>query len=142
MKRLNKNIARAAQMEGVTGATDITGFGLLGHGMEMAHASGQKLVIEFNQVPLLSGTEQYADEFIFPGGSINNKLHFEPHVSFARTLTDAQQMILWDAQTSGGLLLAIPAERLDDFVAAAKEVEQPAWVIGQVATGSGIEVLP
>jgi selenide,water dikinase len=143
MKRLNRQTAQAAQMiGGVTGATDITGFGLLGHGMEMAQASGRKLVIEFNQVPLLPGTLQYAAAFIFPGGSINNKLHFEPQVSFAPSLADEQQMILWDAQTSGGLLLAIPAERVDDFMAAASELEQPAWVIGHVADGNGIEVLP
>ena len=131
MKRLNRNAAQAAQRAGgVKAVTDITGFGLLGHGIEMAKASGYKLVFEYSQIP-----------FIFPGGSINNKLYFEPDVSFAPSVADDQRMILWDAQTSGGLLLAIPADRLDEFRTFCAELEQPAWVIGQVVEGQGIEVL-
>jgi selenide,water dikinase len=142
MKQLNRNAAQAAQRAGgVKAVTDITGFGLLGHGMEMANASGCKLVFEYNQIPLLPGTAQYAAEFIFPGGSVNNKLYFAPDVSFAPLVADDQQMILWDAQTSGGLLLAIPADRLDEFQTLCIELDQPAWVIGQVVEGQGIEVL-
>lgn len=142
MKKLNRNAAHAAQRAGgVKAVTDITGFGLLGHGMEMANASGCKLVFEYSQIPLLPGTAQYAAEFIFPGGSINNKLYYEPDVSFPSSLADDQRMILWDAQTSGGLLLAIPADRLDEFRNLCAELDQPAWVVGQVVEGQGIEVL-
>jgi selenide,water dikinase len=125
----------------VKAVTDITGFGLLGHSIEMARASGCKFVYEYNQIPLLPGAVQYAAEFIFPGGSINNKLYFEPDVSFASPVADDQQMILWDAHTSGGLLLAIPADWLDEFRALCAELDQPAWVVGQVVEGQGIEVL-
>jgi len=143
MKRLNRGAAQAAQtVGGIKAVTDVTGFGLLGHAMEMAGASGQKFVFEMNQMPLLDGVTRYAADFIFPGGAANNKLHFEKDVTFATTLSEAQRMILWDPQTSGGLLLAIPPEKLADFQKACFERELETWVVGQVTTGSGIEVLP
>jgi selenide,water dikinase len=143
MLRLNRAAAQAAQATGgVKSATDITGFGLLGHAMEMARPAGCKFIFELNQIPLLEGLAGYAAEFIFPGGASNNKLFFEKDVTFAGALTDAQQMILWDPQTSGGLLLVLPAERLADFQDICREKQQPAWVIGQVTQGEGIEVLP
>lgn len=143
MLRLNRAAAQAAQATGgVKAATDITGFGLLGHAMEMARATGCKFVFEMNQIPLLEGVTGYAAEFIFPGGASNNRLFFEKDVTFAGSLTDAERMLLWDPQTSGGLLLALPAERLADFQHICQDKRQPAWVIGQVRQGNGIEVLP
>lgn len=143
MKQLNRAAAQAAQAAGgIKAVTDITGFGLLGHGMEMAQAAGRKFVFEMNQIPLLDGVTGYAAEFIFPGGAANNKLYFAKDVTFAASLSDAQQMILWDPQTSGGLLLAVPPERLADFQSACAERRQANWVVGRVTHGSGIEVLP
>jgi selenide,water dikinase len=143
MKRLNRNATQAAQATGgIKAVTDITGFGLLGHAMEMVEAGGHKFVFEMNQVPLLAGATIYAADSVFPGGTADNKLYFEKDVTFAPALSDAQQMLLWDAQTSGGLLLAVPSEQLDEFRDACAEWGQPAWVIGQVTNGSGIEVLP
>jgi selenide,water dikinase len=143
MKRLNRAAAQAGQVVGgIKAATDITGFGLLGHAMEMAQASAHKFVFELNQIPLLDGAAIYAADFIFPGGMSNNKLYFEKEVIFATGLSDDQQWLLWDPQTSGGLLLALPPARLADFQAACAEFGQAHWVIGQVTTGNGIEVLP
>jgi selenide,water dikinase len=143
MKRLNRTAAQAGQVAGgIKAATDITGFGLLGHAMEMAQASAHKFVFELNQIPLLDGAAIYAADFIFPGGMSNNKLYFEKEVIFATGLSDDQQWLLWDPQTSGGLLLALPPARLADFQAACAELGQAHWVIGQVTTGNGIEVLP
>jgi selenide,water dikinase len=145
MKQLNRQAAQAAQLAGgIKAATDITGFGLLGHGMEMAQASGCKFIIETNQVPLLDGAAIYAADFVFPGGTSNNKMYFEKEVTFAPTIPEDRQWLLWDTQTSGGLLLAIPPERLDDFFSACTNngKSQPAWVIGRVTAGRGIEVLP
>jgi selenide,water dikinase len=145
MKRLNRVAAQAAQaVGGIKAATDITGFGLLGHALEMVRASGHKFVFEMNQVPLLDGAASYAADFVFPGGTSNNKMYFEKDVTFAPSVPEDRQWLLWDAQTSGGLLLAIPADRLDDFQSACTSdgQNQPCWVIGQVVTGSGIEVLP
>jgi selenide,water dikinase len=143
MARLNRAAAQAAQASGgVKAVTDITGFGLLGHGLEMAEAGPVRFVFHFNQIPLLPGAAHYAEAFIFPGGSANNKLYYEKQVTFAPGLSEAQQMLLWDAQTSGGLLLAIPAERLAAFQAECAARQQSAWVIGEVTPGHGIEVLP
>jgi selenide, water dikinase len=143
MKRLNRAAAQAAQaVGGIKAVTDITGFGLLGHALEMSIASDCKFVFEFNQIPLLDGALTYAAEFIFPGGMANNKMYYEKQVSFAPALPDDKQWLLWDPQTSGGLLIAVPAERLDDFLSAAVARNQPAWVVGQATTGRGIEVLP
>ena len=109
----------------------------------MTRASGCKFVLELNQIPLLDGATTYAADFIFPGGTSNNKMYYEPEVAFAPGLPEERQWLLWDAQTSGGLLLAVPANRLDDFLSICRSDgrAQPAWVIGQVTTGHGIEVL-
>jgi selenide,water dikinase len=142
MKRLNRGAAQAAQATGgLKAATDITGFGLLGHALEMAQASGCKFVFELNQIPLLEGAMTYAAEFIFPGGASNNMEFFAKDVTFAPTIPDDRRWLLWDPQTSGGLLLAIPAARLADFQRVCAEQGQPAWVVGAVTSGVGIEVL-
>jgi selenide,water dikinase len=145
MKRLNRAATQAAQaVGGVKAATDVTGFGLLGHAQEMAEASGCKFVFEMNQIPLLDGALTYAADFVFPGGMSNNKLYFEKQVTFDPAIPEHQQWLLWDPQTSGGLLFAVPPNRLDDFQSACAEDgrEQSNWVIGHVTTGSGLEVLP
>ncbi len=144
MKRLNRAAMQALQMVGeVKAVTDITGFGLLGHALEMVKASGCKFLFEFKQIPLLEGVPLYAAEYIFPGGSWNNRRYAEKEVTFVPELTEEQQMLLWDAQTSGGLLAALPPQRLTDFqqACAKSERNQPFWVVGQVVSGDGIEVL-
>jgi selenide,water dikinase len=143
MKRLNRQASQAAQScGGIRSATDITGFGLLGHSLEMAQASDHKFVFALNQIPLLAGAATYAADFVFPGGAANNKLYFEKQVTFAPGLPEDRQWLLWDPQTSGGLLLAVPETRLSDFQSACDALDQPAWLVGQVTTGTGIEVLP
>lgn len=153
MKRLNRNAAQAAQATGgIKAVTDITGFGLLGHAMEMVQACGHKFVFEMNQIPLLEGAAIYAADFIFPGGMANNKMYFEQYVTFAPTVAEDQQWLLWDPQTSGGLLLAVPPNRLTEFQNAGHTNghSQPSWVVGQVTKAdskgklqtSSIEVLP
>lgn len=141
MKRLNRFAAKAAQeVGGIKAVTDVTGFGLLGHGMEMADASGVGFRISFSQIPLLDGATEYADKFLFPGGTSANRLFNQEKVTFDPKLTEAQQMLIWDAQTSGGLLLAVPPEKLDAYQQACQKYNQPVWVIGEVEDGSGITV--
>ncbi len=143
MMALNRLAAKAAQeVSGIKAVTDITGFGLLGHALEMAEAGSVRFHFQFGQIPLLDGAMEYAEQFIFPGGSSSNKLFYQERVTFAPTLTDAQQMLLWDAQTSGGLLLAIPRDQLDSYLQTCEQYEQPVWVVGAVEAGSGITVSP
>lgn len=143
MKHLNQQAAQSAQTTGgIKSVTDVTGFGLLGHGLEMANASGHKFVFEMNQIPLLDGAAVYAADSVFPGGAANNKAYFEKQVTFEASLPAAQQWLLWDPQTSGGLLLAVPAERMVDFEHSCADLDQSFWVVGQVTKGTGIEVRP
>jgi selenide,water dikinase len=140
MKQLNKTASQLANEFGLRAATDITGFSLLGHGMEMADASGVALHLDLEKIPFISCARKYAEMGCFPGGAVDNKLHFQPKVTFSKQIDEPDQMLLFDPQTSGGLLLGVPKEKLDLFLARAKEVGQFARVIGGVETGSGIHV--
>jgi selenide,water dikinase len=140
MKRLNREAAELAVEFGLRGATDITGFGLLGHGYELAAASGVGLRLSFGRLPFTRGAQRYAQDWIFPGGSHDNRSYFGPYVRFAPEIDEASQLLLFDAQTSGGLLLAIPPEKLDPMLARAAQIGLLLWVIGEVVAGEGIEV--
>jgi selenide,water dikinase len=140
MKQLNQRASQLATECGVRGGTDITGYGLLGHGMEMASASGVALKVNFVELPFISGARKYAEQGIFPGGAFDNKRHFESGVHFTASLDEPDQMLLFDPQTSGGLLLGVPPDWLDSFLARAREMNQDAWVIGNVEEGTGIEI--
>ena len=140
MSRLNKSASELAVEFGVRGGTDITGFGFLGHAAEMMQASDVALHIEFSKMPFLSGARSYSERGIFPGGAFDNKGHFENLVEFSEELNEPAQMLLFDPQTSGGLLFGVAAESLDAFMNRAVEVGQPVWVVGNVQPGRGIKV--
>ena len=141
MTRLNKDAAELAQAFGVRGATDITGFSFLGHAWEMASASGVKMRFEWEKIPFVSGAQRYAEMFIFPGGASDNRLYFQQHIQFSHKLAEEEQLLLFDPQTSGGLLLSVPSNYKDDLLARAEEIKQPLWVVGEVVDGDGIEVV-
>jgi selenide,water dikinase len=141
MTRLNDRTAQLAREFELRGGTDVTGFSLLGHGMEVAETSGVKLRITFADVPFISPAARLAEEWAFAGGAFDNQNYFGPKVTFTAKISEAQQMLLFDPQTSGGLLLAVPADRLDAFQQRAQELDQPVWVIGDVVAGEGIEVI-
>jgi len=140
MQRLNKSASEMAIEFDLHGGTDITGFGLLGHGLEMANASGVSLHIEFSKLPFLSGALNYAEKGIFPGGAFDNKMHFEKQVTFNPKIEKTSQMLMFDPQTSGGLLLGVNPEKIDKFKKHADEIGQPVWIIGDVRSGRGAEV--
>jgi selenide, water dikinase len=140
MSRLNKSASELAVDFGVRGGTDVTGFGLLGHAMEMADASGVSLYFDFAKLPFLSGARGYAEKGIFPGGAFDNKNHFEPSVTFAEYLEEPAQMLTFDPQTSGGLLFGLSREKLSAFEEGARKRNQPYWLVGEAREGRGIEV--
>ena len=140
MKRLNKTAGQLAVEFGLSGGTDITGYSLLGHGMEMANASDIALNFDFARIPFTSSARKYAEMGTLPGGAFDNRQHFESQVQFADSMDEQNQMLLFDPQTSGGLLLGVPGAQLDAFMERAKEMNQAAWVIGSVETGAGIQV--
>lgn len=140
MSRLNKTAGQLAVEFGVRGGTDITGFGLLGHAMEMAEASSVSLHIDFSALPFLSGARGYAEKGIFPSGAFDNKGYFEKGVTFASNLDEPAHMLLFDPQTSGGLLFGVAQQNLDALKKRAAESNQPIWVVGAVHEGKGIEI--
>ena len=140
MKRLNKTASQLANEFELRGGTDITGYSLLGHGLEMANASGVSLHLEFASIPMISGARKYAEMGCFAGGAFENKTHFESQVEFSDSIDEENQMLLFDPQTSGGLLLGVSAEKLESFLARARELDQAVWVVGHVEAGSGITV--
>ncbi len=142
MKKLNKSAAELAQEFDLRAGTDVTGFSLLGHACEMADASGVGIRFNYRKIPFISGARKYAEQFIFPGGTYDNRLYFGSSVHFDPGLGEADQLLLFDAQTSGGLLLSVSANKLERFLARAVEKSQPAWVIGEVVEGKGIFVNP
>jgi selenide, water dikinase len=141
MKSLNRTASQLAVEFELRAGTDITGFSLLGHAFEMARGSGTAFRFTYERIPFLSGARRYAELFTFPGGAADNRLHFQDAVRFAPQFDEPAQMLLFDPQTNGGLLLAVPSERLSDFVARAAHLDQPVWVVGEVISGEGIEVV-
>lgn len=141
MMRLNKKAAEILQEFPIRGVTDITGFALLGHACEMAQHSGVRLRFRFGDLPFLPGALRYADEMLFPGGANRNRDAFSPYVTFRRDLSPEMRLLLFTPETSGGLLIAVPPSALDGFLARCREEDQPAWVVGEVVEGEGVEVV-
>lgn len=142
MVRLNRRAAELAAEVAVHAATDITGFGLLGHAAEMARHSGVGFQIYAEALPLLPGALEYAQRNIFPGGLQRNRKHLETsgYIQYAATVAPAYQLLLHDPQTSGGLLFALPPNAAAQLQAACASAGEPCALIGHVVTGSGIMI--
>jgi selenide,water dikinase len=143
MAALNKAAGDAAAEVRAHAATDITGFGLLGHLLEMANASGVGAEIRASAVPVLPGVIEYAADGVYPGGSAGNLSYVSEWTTFADAVEEPTRLALADAQTSGGLLLAVPDEDLDVLLKALMDagVETRA-VVGRLTDTTGrIEVL-
>ena len=140
MKALNRDAVRLIQRVGVHACTDVTGFALLGHGYEVAEKSGVRLRFHVEKLPLVKGAVQYAGQWLFPGGTCNNERAYEHAVHFAPGIPEEMQQLLYTPETSGGLLAAVPAERLETLTTLFAEEELACWVVGEVMGGEGIEV--
>ncbi len=140
MTQLNRLASQLATEFGLQGATDITGFGLMGHALEMAQAAGVRLEFEYQALPFLESARKYARQGAFAGGLVDNRSYFGPYVELPSVLDEPSEMMLFDPQTSGGLLLGVPAGKLDAFVQRLRQAGQPLWIIGDVKEGSGIRV--
>jgi len=119
----------------VHAATDVTGFGLLGHLHYLARASGLAARVEAASVPLLPGAEMLADAGEVPGGTRSNERFLASRVRWPAHLPAARQVLLCDAQTSGGLLLAVPATAAAPLMAALQARRVAGTVIGELTEG-------
>ncbi len=137
MTTLNDGAARAALRVGVSAATDVTGFGLIGHLSTMLEASKVAAEVAFDAIPLLPHARNLASRGIVPGGTERNLEAAADRVEWAAELGAADRYLCVDAQTSGGLLLSVPAEHEAALVAALREERTPAAaVIGRVVAGN------
>lgn len=142
MKVLNRSAAEVMQRYNVRGATDITGFGLLGHAYKMAKASGVNLSLKADAAPMLPEVYNLIDDGCIPGASFRNLEYLGEHVSFGSTDYNLK-MLLSDAQTSGGILMGVQPEHADEALADLKRCGLSySAIIGQVdCIGDGLIVV-
>ncbi len=141
MLALNRRAARLMQQVGFHAATDITGFGLLGHAFEMADMGGVRFRFQVDQLPFLEGAIRYADLGLFPGGACRNEEFYRTHVDVAAGISEEMQTLLFTPETSGGLLIAMPPSKCRRFQELCQAEGQPCWRVGEVVEGEGIEVV-
>jgi selenide,water dikinase len=132
MAALNKVAAELMLEHDVHSATDITGFGLLGHALELAEASGVTLRLFADRLPLLPEVLRLAGDGVNPGGANDNRSFVENRVTFEQELDPSLKQVLFDPQTSGGLLVAIPTARAGEFRNALEANRLPGAIIGEV----------
>ncbi len=140
MSKLNRAASEAMLAVGVDACTDVTGFGLLGHLHEMAMASGLSAEIELGRVPVLEEAWELARQGVVPDGTHNNRHYLEGKVRW-EAISREEQIVLCDAQTSGGLLIACPPERGEELATAMGRAGIEAAVIGRMARGLPGEIL-
>jgi len=137
MLRLNRTASMVARDSGANAATDVTGFGLLGHALNMAKASGVDLVIHYRKVPFMEGVRDYIAQGIIPKGARRTLDFCMKDVAFPEALDEADMLALSDPQTSGGMLISLPEDRLDVFEQLVDRHKMPYWIIGMVTKGEG-----
>ena len=142
MCRLNGAAARLLQQFTVHACTDVTGYGLLGHAMEMARHGNVRFEFAAQAIPLLNGALAYARDDVVPGGLDRNRdfLLDEGLLTLEEDIPPALVALLFDPQTSGGLLAAVPPQDQAQLEDAFRAANEPLWIIGSVSDGSGITV--
>ena len=132
MAALNRGAAEAMLEIGVSACTDVTGFGLLGHALELATASAVLVEIEVSTLPVYPRTREMADLGLIPAGSYNNRDYYRPQILESASLQPEILDLLADPQTSGGLLMAVPEARHQALLAALQKRGAGGWTIGRV----------
>lgn len=138
MLELNRTAAMVLVDCGVRAATDVTGFGLLGHALEMSVASGVQVTIDAQSLPAVSGALELASSGLHTGGSEHNRRYVEPSLDRRGLIAMELEALAFDPQTSGGLLASVPAERLALVEDRLNAERQNYWRVGSVKDGAGI----
>jgi selenide,water dikinase len=141
MATLNRHAAEAARDVGVNGMTDVTGYSLLGHSREMANLSHTTFEINYQALEWMPGARDYAEQDIFPGGAGRNRAYYSKWVKFDDSVDTATRGLLFDPQTSGGLLIAVPSNKADALLANLSGRDVNAKQIGAVVAGNGTIVV-
>ncbi|MCD4702478.1 MAG: selenide, water dikinase SelD [Candidatus Aegiribacteria sp.] len=138
MSHLNRNAATIAIRSGATSCTDITGFGLAGHSLEIADRSGVMIRFNTSSLPFLPGAREYADEWLFPGGTCRNMEAYSDKVHITENIPEELIRLIHSPETSGGLIMTVPPENLSAAINHARDLNEPLRVIGKIAEGKGI----
>jgi selenide,water dikinase len=143
MSRLNATASRLARTFGVRAMTDITGYGLIGHAHEMAHLGQVGFRLRFSAFEWLPGALGHGEDGVFPGGQGRNRAYYETWVRFDDAIRAFERDLLYDPQTSGGLLMAAPADQADALRDALRAAGEAAVIVGEVTEGSGsLDIVP
>ncbi|ETP67179.1 segregation protein B [Planococcus glaciei CHR43] len=134
MATLNKAAAEAMDSYTVNACTDITGFGLLGHTMEIAKGGNVGVTISNKDVPVLSKAKELAEKHIIPGGTYKNHSWLAADIDYDGSISKLDQLILCDAVTSGGLLISLPAEEAEALQRDLQERNVQSSIIGEVTS--------
>jgi len=140
MRTLNGAASEVLVAEGITAATDVTGFGLVGHGLEMARASGTRFAFEAAALPTLHGALALARDGVETGGAAHNRRFVADSLDVGAAVAPELMVLAHDPQTSGGLLAAIPSDRLGGVEDELDLNGVPHWRVGTVETGAGVRL--
>jgi selenide,water dikinase len=140
MRTLNRAAADVLVALGIRGATDVTGFGLLGHGLEMSRASGTHFVFDAATLPALPGALELAAAGVETGGAAHNRRFVAGSLAIGRDVADELVTLAHDPQTSGGLLVATPPALLAELESHLDRAGAPCWHVGRVEAGSGVSL--
>jgi len=137
MSTLNKLAAEVMLKIGVNAATDVTGFGLLGHLSELCEASGVSARLIYSDLPLLPSVKETAEKGIVPGGTKRNLKFIADKVAFSNSISEVDKLLCADAQTSGGLLISLPPDKAELYITEFnKQSEIKAQIIGEIVDKS------
>ena len=141
MLTAGNHAARALLDFGITGGTDITGFGLLGHSLEMAQASNVTFEIDPSTIPIIDGALELAEQGLVTGGGKSNSQFVGDNVRFDASVNETMKRLLFDPQTAGGLLISVPDEKCDALQARLRENYPVTSKIGRVTTRAAFPML-
>jgi len=142
MRTLNRAASEALVATGARGATDVTGFGLIGHATEMARTANVRLVLEAGSLPALRGALELAARGVETDGALHNRRFAAPTYTCHTDVHRAQEALAFDPQTSGGLLAAVAPAHVEAVEAAFRSAGQTCWWIGRAEEGLGVELEP
>jgi selenide, water dikinase len=140
MRTLNRAASEVFVANGVVSATDVTGFGLLGHGLEMARASGTHFVFEADTLPALPGAMDLARGGVETGGATHNRRFVRDALDVGHGVSDELVTLAHDPQTSGGLLAAVAADQIAPLLDGLDRVGVDAWQVGRIEAGAGVSL--
>ncbi len=130
--RLNANAGRVLRDMALRAATDVTGFGLGGHALEMAKGSAVSIELDSTAIPFMASVEDFAADGLIPAGTYANRRHCACHTMVLNGVDSLRSTLVFDAQTSGGLLLAVPAARSEEALERLRALDEPGWIVGRV----------